>query len=408
MAHRRSFEEDVNSISTSIFVTNFPDQFYAKDLWKVCNQYVSVVDAFIPHRSSKSGKRFDFVRFIGVFDVDRLVNNLCTIWVDRFKLHANKARFHKTPLNRSNVHDKGVIDSVPQVVNKRANSSLTNLKVALDNEGFNNITLKYMGGYWVMIDFQTVDSKDKFKVTMGTCSWFSELQQASSEFHINERVTWVDIKGMPLKDATCYHSKRICIKTKIVENIFESFKIIIKGKIFWVRAKEVSGWILDFNEEEEEETDSDGDVKEDELDVENNERKEQIVVKDESEVEEVSETIFEKSSSIGFTPRGTDEFQSEVEKEGDGRSQNVQDDAMLSGVKKTGHSSNSKYDHEDKCKSICSGHFKKIEVPRAGGSMIQLMEDLVKVGQTMGYNMEGCSKNMEEIIGSIGAYENPK
>ncbi|GKC63746.1 hypothetical protein Tco_1096344 [Tanacetum coccineum] len=151
----------------------------------------------------------------------------------------------------SNVHDKGVIDSVPQVVNKvsvahrhskpyinavkmgtqpQSNvkesklvlvlddtclnhqdfsksligkvkdfNSLTNLKVALDNEGFNNITLKYMGGYWVMIDFQIVDSKDKFKVTIGIGSWFSELQQASSEFHINERVTWVDIEGIPLK-----------------------------------------------------------------------------------------------------------------------------------------------------------------------------------------------------------------
>ncbi|GJX53285.1 hypothetical protein Tco_0281654 [Tanacetum coccineum] len=34
MGHRHSNEDEVPNISTLIFVTNFPDQFYAKDLWK--------------------------------------------------------------------------------------------------------------------------------------------------------------------------------------------------------------------------------------------------------------------------------------------------------------------------------------------------------------------------------------
>nr|GEW57485.1 RNA-directed DNA polymerase, eukaryota, reverse transcriptase zinc-binding domain protein [Tanacetum cinerariifolium] len=51
---------------------------------------------------------------------------------------------------------------------------------------------------------------------------------------------------------TSLYSKRICIKTKMEQNIFETFKIIIKGKVFWIRAKEVSGWIPDFLDEDEE------------------------------------------------------------------------------------------------------------------------------------------------------------
>ncbi|GJU15174.1 RNA-directed DNA polymerase, eukaryota, partial [Tanacetum coccineum] len=39
---------------------------------------------------------------------------------------------------------------------------------------------------------------------------------------------------------------------------------------------------------------------------------------------------------------------------------------------------------------VSSGHFKKSEVPRTGGSLLTVMEELIKVGQTMGYNMEGC------------------
>nr|GFB50658.1 RNA-directed DNA polymerase, eukaryota [Tanacetum cinerariifolium] len=55
--------------------------------------------------------------------------------------------------------------------------------------------------------------------------------------------------------------------------------------------------------------------------------------------------------------------------------------------------------------SVCSGHFKKSEIPRSGGSILLLMEELVKVGQAMGYNMEGCSKNMEHIIEMQGDNE---
>nr|GFB92350.1 RNA-directed DNA polymerase, eukaryota, nucleotide-binding alpha-beta plait domain protein [Tanacetum cinerariifolium] len=38
---------------------------------------------------SKAGKRFAFVRFIKVDNVDRLVGNLCMLWIGRMHLHAN-------------------------------------------------------------------------------------------------------------------------------------------------------------------------------------------------------------------------------------------------------------------------------------------------------------------------------
>ncbi|GKB71624.1 hypothetical protein Tco_0933036 [Tanacetum coccineum] len=47
-----------------------------------------------------------------------------------------------------------------------------------------------------------------------------------------------------------------------------------------------------------------------------------------------------------------------------------------------------------------SGYFKKSKGPRSGGSILNLLEDVVKVGHVMGYNMEGCVSNMEEIIKS--------
>nr|GEX74003.1 RNA-directed DNA polymerase, eukaryota [Tanacetum cinerariifolium] len=57
---QRSKEDDVHKISTSVFVTNFPDGYGAKDLWNTCKLYGYVVDVFIPDRRTKAGKVKEF------------------------------------------------------------------------------------------------------------------------------------------------------------------------------------------------------------------------------------------------------------------------------------------------------------------------------------------------------------
>ncbi|GKB28998.1 hypothetical protein Tco_0868399 [Tanacetum coccineum] len=51
--------------------------------------------------------------------------------------------------------------------------------------------------------------------------------------------------------------KRICIKTSQTENILESFKLIVKGKVFWARAKELFVWSPSFKDVPEKELFSD-------------------------------------------------------------------------------------------------------------------------------------------------------
>nr|GEX25301.1 RNA-directed DNA polymerase, eukaryota [Tanacetum cinerariifolium] len=215
MGSYRSKEDKVLKISTSIFIANFPYSFGAKDLWNTCKQYGQVVDAYIPYRRSKAGKRFGFVRFIKVLDVDRLVNNLSTVWVGRHKLQANILRFQREPLKRHNsLHNingvkrghlgdtynsngvKGAANSYAHVVKGSQNSkmdsdsslvmvlddsclnekdyylflmgkvkdfaTLANLKVVVVNEGFDNIKFKYMGGVtWVEIEDSEIGSYEE-------------------------------------------------------------------------------------------------------------------------------------------------------------------------------------------------------------------------------------------------------
>nr|GEV81841.1 RNA-directed DNA polymerase, eukaryota [Tanacetum cinerariifolium] len=82
-------------ISKSVFVSNFLEGCTTKDLWKVCNDYDTVVDVFNPDKKSKVGKRFSFVRFIKVINFDRLIENLNTIWIGRFHLFANPVCFER-------------------------------------------------------------------------------------------------------------------------------------------------------------------------------------------------------------------------------------------------------------------------------------------------------------------------
>ncbi|GJZ67826.1 DIE2/ALG10 family protein, partial [Tanacetum coccineum] len=245
MGSQRSKEDEVLKISTSVFVTNFLDQASAKDLWNVCKQYGHVVDAFIPNKRSKTGKRFGFVCFIKVFYVERLVGNLCTVWIGSHKIHANVARFHRPkgfyssrqPNQKGEIRDtsngtikdnaqtdnassyayvvknrsqeNGESDSKPVLVlddscvNKQDYScclngkvkgfgAFENLKVMLGNEGFNDIELRYLGGMWVMMVFDSVEVKEKFLFSTGANSWFSQLIQTSSDFTIDGRVTVVE------------------------------------------------------------------------------------------------------------------------------------------------------------------------------------------------------------------------
>ncbi|GJZ93321.1 RNA-directed DNA polymerase, eukaryota, nucleotide-binding alpha-beta plait domain protein, partial [Tanacetum coccineum] len=86
---------DRPKISSSVYVTNFPESTSSRDLWKVCSDYGTVVDVFIPFKKSKAGKKFAFVRFIKVIDLERLVENLNTVWIGRFHLYANRVRFER-------------------------------------------------------------------------------------------------------------------------------------------------------------------------------------------------------------------------------------------------------------------------------------------------------------------------
>nr|GEU35773.1 RNA-directed DNA polymerase, eukaryota, reverse transcriptase zinc-binding domain protein [Tanacetum cinerariifolium] len=199
-------------------------------------------------------------------------------------------------------------------------ATLANLKVVVANEGFDNIKFKYMGGYWI--------------------------QLASSDFNTDGRVTWVEIKGGGFRVGS-YEDVPNGEDVKNVEDL--------EG--------DSNGELVHDTEFEEDFPNQKG--KEDSV------RQGNVQSDDPSNIYELlnhKRPVIDKNSNSkkslkyppGYTPTGSKE---------------------ATGEKQFDSKFFSKNDAEE---SICSVHFKKFKVPKSGGSILQLIDDLVKVGETIG------------------------
>nr|GFA02583.1 RNA-directed DNA polymerase, eukaryota [Tanacetum cinerariifolium] len=88
----------------------------------------------------------------------------------------------------------------------------------------------------------------------------------------------------------------------------------------------------------------------------------------------------------GFTPNGIDD--TEVEN-------------MADSINK--HKGNS-FSNKESSSSAKGGSNRSLKL-KSGGSILDMMEGLVEVGQTMGFNMEGCLKDIEAIISTQGDFQ---
>ncbi|GJS88795.1 RNA-directed DNA polymerase, eukaryota [Tanacetum coccineum] len=458
MFSHRSNKDHVAQISKSIFVTNFPDNFGSRDLWKICESYEKVVDVYIPNRKSKAGKRFALVHFFMVEDIDRLVGNLCTIWIGRLHLHVNVVHFERARKSYNSggfVHSNVHAPSGPYVTVVKGN---TPLNVPSTPSSFVST---------LVLDDSCVIERDLSRHVMGSVKdlnsipnlrtlltkegfpEFQVLQYAVQDFISDERVVWVDIKGIPLnvwsretflkigkkwgetmdiKDNldSLFALKRLCIKTKQADNILEKFKVIFKGKVFMVRAKELFARTPMFLE-----------------------HKESIYTSDDESVQ-VSETIFgdkpsspnncngemgEQQSDDPFSiydvlkrhPTGSARYSSssfsyllgftlkmlETRKENDHVEAAINNEAEkvptpLVNAKVMNNSQEVQENVDVMNNSNGESAYQNDHNVHSGGSILGLMEDMIRVGQSMGYTMEGCMKDIEHIIGTQGVDDVPK
>ncbi|GJW34120.1 RNA-directed DNA polymerase, eukaryota, reverse transcriptase zinc-binding domain protein [Tanacetum coccineum] len=287
MGDWRSNEDGVHNISTSIFVTNFPDQTNAKELWKLCTQFGNVIDAFIPNRRSKA--------------VKTRVHSQSDVKVSKPALVLDDSCFYESDLTLS------LVGKLKEF------GSLQNLKNILVEEGFTDIIIRYMGG-WAP-NFTDDDASDDA----------SDEESADSKFD-------------------------------------------------------------DFQKE--------------------------VNLEKESESVEIPETLFEEPEHVEMKSSAFKEVHKKDSKEE--KSEDPFNIYAMLNKKKPGNSATQQSEGkgadstaiytENVNTSGCSGYFKSVSTPKTGGSMLHLIEDLIKVGQAMGYKMEGEFYGSDYFIAIMGKW----
>ncbi|MCI40109.1 RNA-binding protein 25-like, partial [Trifolium medium] len=101
--HDRSdgYVNRLNKEAISYYFTNFPDDILVVDLWKVFAKYGRVGEVYIPKKKDKWGRRFGFVKFKEVKNVEELSRRLGEVWCGTYKVRINLSRFAKGSQQRS-------------------------------------------------------------------------------------------------------------------------------------------------------------------------------------------------------------------------------------------------------------------------------------------------------------------
>ncbi|KAK9062745.1 hypothetical protein SSX86_019934 [Deinandra increscens subsp. villosa] len=359
--------ENVDSWSTTVYVTNLPPLITKKGIMDRCAKVGSVVDAFIPEKSSSLGKRYAFVRFVKGSDMSlgsKEDQNQAGVvflrvpilkpftWEFLSKILQSTRYGKKVPGPFEGVHGHGSNEPVSNGVNvnildktagkfngspgvtcrgaKDAGSkscssdavevkksvkeigdipvellgsgdgfsnslcikvnnihSLCNLHHLVSNEGFKNVSFRYLGGLWVRVDCSSKEECIKFSKCEGLKLVFHSCFKPSGGMVIKERVIWLEIRGLPLcawNNAVFHHIAkqwgenlfgeedieeplscgRVCILTDRMDRIQEVASVNVNGLSYLVEVVEIQSWSPSFGKngddssESEEEGDADG------------------------------------------------------------------------------------------------------------------------------------------------------
>nr|GFA68397.1 hypothetical protein [Tanacetum cinerariifolium] len=110
-------------------------------------------------------------------------------------------------------------------------NALLNLSVILNDEGFDNVKISYLGGFvWTAIE------------GLPMCAWNNEaLSKIVSPWGTLAPVDLVEDNSLPYR--------KVCVATIVSTIINNRIKIIVKGKVYWTRIRELEPLSPEFDDE---------------------------------------------------------------------------------------------------------------------------------------------------------------
>jgi hypothetical protein len=237
---KKAYFHHLDKVTTSFFFTNFPKDASTGDLWKLFHSFEKVGEVYIPKKKDKYGRRFEFVKFKEVFDVDVLSQSLKDVWMGSSKLWVNLSRFKRTEgkeiqPNSTPVDSKmvsmeerrsgrsyrealrgGVV--IPQLLKVQVNEDLCKelhggivgklarekdvrrIQTTLYMEGYRSIKVTHMGGNMVLLRSPVNEDVTRLMKSKNECLsyYFSELKPWNPGLLSTHREVWVQVYGIPL------------------------------------------------------------------------------------------------------------------------------------------------------------------------------------------------------------------
>ncbi|KAK9062833.1 hypothetical protein SSX86_020023 [Deinandra increscens subsp. villosa] len=164
--------------------------------------------------------------------------------------------------------------------------SMSNLYHIVGQEGFCNVSFRYVGGWWVRVDCSSIDECAKFSNCRSFKSVFSECKRVVGDFVVNDRMVWINISGLPLGawsseaftniaskwGKVCFVDNdpedplacgKVCILTSSAKRINETIVCKVADSLFEVSINEHQYWTPIFDvpcDSEEVSSDEEGSV----------------------------------------------------------------------------------------------------------------------------------------------------
>ncbi|PWA95475.1 hypothetical protein CTI12_AA008630 [Artemisia annua] len=437
-----SMSDELAKISLSVYVSNFPSHLSVRELWNIYGKAGTLVDVYIAKHRNALGQMFGFCRFIKVSNQESLINSLSNVWIARGSTNINS----KSP---NFVHEDAGINNPSIIVSQdKPNEfpfallgcykdfrAIANTRSMCRNEGFLDVDFKYLGCLWVLFDFGSSDARDKFLNHKGVSTWFTILKPWHDDFVVEERLIWLEVEGVPIRawdnqvfnqicnkwgevlfiddsDVSNRLSKRLCIKSTHANLIFVSILVTLNNVTYTIRVRELCSWTPTFvasdNDSDEENSVGKYDKSRDES-IEDNDIGSDVdslaninipelaqEQEDEVKVQDNTFCVSPKPNGSYEKPLDSDPFELDhLINKSDKIRKLCQ---SVTPKYPPGFSSILKGDH------VTSDSFHSLNdsVKKPGFSMIERLEETIKVGHALGINMEGCEETLASLIAEKG------
>ncbi|GJU27390.1 putative RNA-directed DNA polymerase, eukaryota, reverse transcriptase zinc-binding domain protein [Tanacetum coccineum] len=312
--------------------------------------------------------------------------------------------------------------------------SIANTRSLCQSEGFLEVDFKYLGGLWILLEFKGVfvslryfgsESDYRILLVRGISSWFSSMKPWHDDFVVDERLVWLEIEGVPLRawendtfksicskwgdvifsddsDLNNRLSKRLCIKSTHSQLIFATLFVSLNKINYAIRIRELCSWTPTFvggdstcdeevflgnyttEEEDVHEEEKEEVHKENDVDFTDGIFEDEVVVKDDVVTQKVHE-----NSNIDVVPTD-DKDGAPTDSDPFGLEQLINKkrgkDCDVNRSVTLDFPPGSTYkDLGDSYKAV-------------GFSLLERLEETIKVGLTLGLNMEGCESTLAGLI----------